>query len=309
MAIIRLASPRGFCAGVERAIRTVEDALKEFGAPVYVRHEIVHNAHVVSRLKAMGAIFVEDLDAAPDDRPVIFSAHGAPRSAYIEAAARNLAAIDATCPLVLKVHNEVRRHVDRGRHVILVGHAGHPEVIGTMGQASPGAVSLVETIEDARRFAPPDGPLAYVTQTTLSVDECAEIVTELTARFPDIAGPSKADICYATTNRQEAVKQIAPGADVALIVGSANSSNSRRLVDAALAAGARKAFLVEDPASFDMSIVDGAAVIAVTSGASAPEDLVETLLQRIAMRRPVTIETIDHVRESVSFKQPALMAG
>jgi len=306
---VRLASPRGFCAGVERAVRTVEDALALFGAPVFVRHEIVHNAHVVGRLKAMGAVFVEDLATVEAGRPVVFSAHGAPQFAFHEARQLNLMAIDATCPLVLKVHSEVRRHIAQGRHVVLIGHAGHPEILGTMGQAPAGAVTLIETVSDAETFAPPAKPLAYATQTTLSVDDAAAIIAVLARRFPGIAAPRRADICYATQNRQEAVKKIAPGADCVLVVGSPQSSNSRRLVEAARAAGAKSAFLVEDPASFDLSATVGASIIGVTSGASAPEDLVETLLRRLAERSLIAIETVEHVREDVVFKQPLMMAG
>jgi 4-hydroxy-3-methylbut-2-enyl diphosphate reductase len=306
---VRLASPRGFCAGVERAVRTVEEALARFGAPIFVRHEIVHNRHVVRRLEAMGAVFVEDLALVPGGRPVIFSAHGAPQSAYAEAGARNLMTIDATCPLVTKVHNEVRRHLMLGRHVLLVGHRGHPEVIGTMGQAPAGAVSLIETLAEAAAFAAPDAPLAYVTQTTLSVDDTAAIVAVLSERFPAIAGPRKSDICYATTNRQDAVKKIAPGADIVLVVGSPASSNSNRLVDAAVKAGARTAMLVDDPDAFDLAILEGAAVAGVTSGASAPEELVERLLARLAGRFALRIETQDDVREDVVFKQPLMLAS
>ncbi len=306
--VVRLAAPRGFCAGVERAIRTVEDALAIYGAPVFVRHEIVHNAHVVRRLQAMGAVFVENLDEVDDDRPVVFSAHGAPKTAYIEAAARNLTTIDATCPLVLKVHNETRRHVDAGRHIALIGHQGHPEVIGTMGQAPKGAVTLIQTVEDALTTSFPDAPLAYVTQTTLSVDDTAEIIAALQERFPEIAGPRKSDICYATSNRQDAVKLIAPGADLVLVVGSPQSSNSSRLVETALRAGARQAFLVDDPAKFDLSYCKNAATIGVTSGASVPEYLVEDLLHRLAENFPLHIETIEHAREDLVFKQPMMMA-
>lgn len=306
---VRLASPRGFCAGVERAVRTVEDALAQYGAPIFVRHEIVHNAHVVRRLESMGAVFVEDLTRVPSGAPVIFSAHGAPQSAYAEAERLDLKTIDATCPLVSKVHNEVRRHLILGRHVVLVGHRGHPEVIGTMGQAPEGAVSLIETLADAAAFAPPEAPLAYVTQTTLSVDDTAEIVALLTRRFPAIAGPRKSDICYATTNRQDAVKKIAPGADMVLVVGSPASSNSNRLVDTALKSGARAAMLVESPAAFDVGQIGPGATIGVTSGASAPEDLVETLLARLAETFRLRIETIDHVREDVVFKQPLMLAS
>lgn len=307
--LVRLASPRGFCAGVERAVRTVEEALAAFGAPVFVRHEIVHNAHVVNRLKAMGAVFVEDLAEVAAGRPVIFSAHGAPRSAYDQASARALVAIDATCPLVLKVHHEVRRHVAQGRHVILIGHAGHPETIGTMGQAASETVTLVETVEDAELIAPPADLLAYATQTTLSVDDAAAIIAVLKRRFPAIEGPRRSDICYATQNRQEAVKLISPGADLVFVVGSPQSSNSKRLVEAALGAGAAEALLVDDPALLDLSIFDGAKIIGVTSGASAPEYLVEVLLKRLAERFAIRIDTIEHVREDVVFKQPMLMAS
>jgi 4-hydroxy-3-methylbut-2-enyl diphosphate reductase len=306
---IRLASPRGFCAGVERAIRTVEDALALFGRPVFVRHQIVHNEHVVRRLEAMGAVFIDELSDVVEGRPVIFSAHGVPRAAVHEARERGLLAIDATCPLVTKVHNELRRHIEQGRHVIMIGHNGHPEVIGTMGQAADGAVSLIETREDAELIAPPAGPLAYVTQTTLSVDDTAAAVAVLKRRFPTIAGPSRSDICYATSNRQEAAKLIADGADIVLVIGSPTSSNSRRLVETAEAAGAGRAFLVENPVEFDLSLLDGARVIGLTAGASTPEDLVEQMLMRLAQRFPVRVETVEHVREDVTFKQPVMMAG
>lgn len=306
---VRLASPRGFCAGVERAVRTVEDALAAFGAPVFVRHEIVHNAHVVGRLKSMGAVFVENLDEVTPGRPVIFSAHGAPRSAYDDAHERKLMAIDATCPLVLKVHNEVRRHIAQGRHVILIGHRGHPEITGTMGQAPEGAVTLIETVNEAEAISPPAGPLAYATQTTLSLDDASAIIGILKQRFPAIEGPRKSDICYATQNRQEAVKKIAPGAEIVFVVGSPQSSNSKRLVEAADNAGASAALLVDDPDALDLSIVNGFSVIGVTSGASAPEELVERLLARLAERFAIVVETIEHVREDVVFKQPLLMAS
>lgn len=306
---VRLASPRGFCAGVERAVRTVEDALAVFGAPVFVRHEIVHNEHVIRRLKAMGAVFVDDLADVDADRPVIFSAHGAPRSAHDDANSRKLLTIDATCPLVLKVHNEVRRHIAGGRHVILIGHRGHPEVIGTMGQAPQDAVTLIETENEAATVEVPPGLLAYATQTTLSIDETAAIVAILQRRFPGLTGPRTSDICYATQNRQEAVKKISVGADLVLVVGSSHSSNSRRLVETALSSGAAAARLVENPQSFDLSIAAEARVIGVTSGASAPESLVETLLARLAELRPIVIETVEHLREDVVFKQPMMKAG
>ena len=236
---VRLAAPRGFCAGVERAIRTVEEALTLHGAPVYVRHEIVHNRHVVERLRAMGAVFIEDLKDAPDDRPVIFSAHGAPKCVHDEAARRGMISIDATCPLVLKVHSQTRRHAAKGRHVYLVGHANHPEVVGTMGQAPEGAVTLVETAQDVAALPSRNGPKAYVTQTTLSVDDANTVIAALKTRFPDIAGPAKEDICYATSNRQHAVKATAPGVDMFIVIGSETSSNSKRLVEVALSAGAK----------------------------------------------------------------------
>lgn len=306
---VRLASPRGFCAGVERAVITVEQALAEYGAPVFVRNQIVHNMHVVRRLEAMGAVFVEDLASVAPGRPVIFSAHGAPRSAHIEATSRGLKTIDASCPLVLKVHNEVRRKVAAGRHVILIGHAGHPEVIGTMGQAPSGAVTLVENEEAARRVATPSMPLAFVTQTTLSVDDAAAIINILRRRFSGIEGPNKSDICYATQNRQEAVKLISPGADIVYIVGSQRSSNSNRLVEAAIAAGARSAKLIEDPAQADLAASEAATIIGVSSGASTPETLVEQLLMRLAQNFTIHIETIEHVREAVTFRPPLLKAS
>jgi len=306
---VRLASPRGFCAGVERAIRIVEDALTAFGAPVYVRHEIVHNTHVVSRLRAMGAVFIENVEDAPQDRPLILSAHGAPRAVHQEAADRRIRIIDATCPLVQKVHAETRRHVERGRHVILIGHAGHPEVEGTLGQAPRDTVTLVQSVSDVAGLNPPSASLAYVTQTTLSVDDAAGIVAALKARFPDISGPKTSDICYATTNRQAAVKRIAPGCDLVAVIGSPASSNSSRLVDAALAAGARRALLLDDPATCNMEIFDGVGTLGVTAGASAPESLVEALLQRLAARFRLAVETVETAVEDVVFKTPALLAG
>jgi 4-hydroxy-3-methylbut-2-enyl diphosphate reductase len=306
---VRLASPRGFCAGVERAIRTVEEALCLHGAPVFVRHQIVHNAHVVERLEAMGAVFIEDLAEAPDSRPLIFSAHGVSRAVQKAAAERSMTTIDATCPLVQKVHAETRRQALKGRHVVLVGHAGHPEVEGTMGQVEPGAVTLVQTKEDAEALEPPPGPLAYVTQTTLSVDDSAEIIAILQRRFPSIEGPRTADICYATTNRQSAVKRIAPGADLVLVIGSPNSSNSRRLVDTAIAGGASTARLVEDPETCDLAALDQIDVLGITAGASAPEFLVERLLARLAKIYDLKIETVETAEENIVFKTPMLMAG
>ncbi|MCB2113481.1 MAG: 4-hydroxy-3-methylbut-2-enyl diphosphate reductase [Parvularculaceae bacterium] len=307
--IVRLASPRGFCAGVERAVRTVEEALATFGAPVFVRHEIVHNAHVVQRLKSMGAVFIEDIADAPPGRPLIFSAHGAPRAAFDEARARNIDPIDATCPLVHKVHHQIRRSVARGRHVLMIGHKNHPEVIGAMGQAPSGSTTLIETVDDAETFSPPPGALTYVTQTTLSLDDAAQITAVLKKRFPAIEAPRKSDICYATQNRQEAARSISAGADCVFVLGSAQSSNSNRLVETALRAGAKSAVLVENPATFDLSVVAGAGAIGVTAGASTPECLVETLLTRIAEIRRIEIRTIENTREDVFFKSPARLAG
>ena len=306
---VRLAAPRGFCAGVERAIRTVEETLAAYGAPVYVRHEIVHNRHVVDRLSAMGAIFVEDLNDAPDDRPIIFSAHGAPKSVYTEASRRNMTAIDATCPLVLKVHNEARRHIAAGRKVVLIGHAGHPEVIGTIGQAPAGSIILLETIADVDAMADPKTPLAYVTQTTLSVDDTAEIIDRLKIRFPEIVGPVREDICYATSNRQLAVKAIAPDVDVFVIFGSETSSNSKRLVEVALTAGAERAVLTECAGTFDWSVLDGAKNLGVSAGASAPEELVEEFLKELATRFAITVKTVEIAREDVVFKSPMRLAS
>ncbi len=306
---VRLASPRGFCAGVERAIRTVEDTLAAYGAPVYVRHEIVHNTHVVARLSAMGAKFIEDLDDVPADRPVVFSAHGAPQSAHAEAAARKLVKIDATCPLVLKVHTQTRRHIAAGRKVVLIGHRGHPEVVGTMGQAPEGAVLLVETIADVAALPDPDGPLAYATQTTLSVDETRDILAALKERFPDIAGPAREDICYATSNRQQAVKASAAGTDLFIVIGSTTSSNSVRLVETARGAGAKDALLLEDAGSADWARIDAASVIGLSAGASAPEILVEEFLTALAARRTLRVETVETARETISFKSPLRLAS
>ena len=307
---VRLAAPRGFCAGVDRAIQVVEATLERFGAPVYVRHEIVHNRHVVSRLRGMGAVFVETLEECPDDRPVVFSAHGSPKAVMEGAKARGMTYLDATCPLVSKVHVEAARHHAAGRQVLLIGHAGHPEVVGTMGQLPEGAVILVETLEDARAFAPSGtGGVAYVTQTTLSVDDTAEIVEALKARFPDMAAPHRDDICYATTNRQDAVKSIAGACDVLLVIGSANSSNSVRLVEVGLKAGAPRAFLIDDAGDLDLSWLEGAATVGVTAGASAPEDLVQGVIARLSEAFAVTVEEIGAARETVSFKLPrALLA-
>ncbi|MBI5939454.1 MAG: 4-hydroxy-3-methylbut-2-enyl diphosphate reductase, partial [Caulobacterales bacterium] len=266
---VLLASPRGFCAGVDRAIQIVERAIEKYGAPVYVRHEIVHNRHVVERLRALGAVFVEELDEAPDDRPVVFSAHGVPKSVPAEAKARRMLFLDATCPLVSKVHVEAQRHFDAGREIVLIGHEGHPEVVGTMGQLPEGAAKLIEHVADAEVFEPVDASnVAFVTQTTLSVDDTADIVAVLQRRFPGIAAPHKEDICYATTNRQDAVKQLADRSDLLLVVGSRNSSNSVRLVEVGLRGGASNARLLDDAAGLDWAWLEGVATLGITAGAS-----------------------------------------
>ncbi len=306
---VRMATPRGFCAGVDRAIQIVERAIEKFGSPVYVRHEIVHNRHVVDRLKSLGAVFVKELDECPDDRPVVFSAHGVPKSVPATARARDLLFLDATCPLVSKVHIEAERHHANGKHIILIGHAGHPEVVGTLGQLPDGAISLVETVEDAETFQRPGRqPLAYATQTTLSLDDTAEIVRTLKSRFPELPDPHKEDICYATTNRQEAVKQLADGSDLVLVVGSKNSSNSVRLVEVALRAGAADARLIDDASQIDWSWFEGVGVVGVTAGASAPEPLVEGVVE--AMRRKFDVVVADDPgeRETVIFKLPRALA-
>ena len=307
---VRLATPRGFCAGVDRAIQIVERAIEKFGAPVYVRHEIVHNRHVVERLKGMGAVFVKELDECPDDRPVVFSAHGVPKSVPATARSREMLFLDATCPLVSKVHVEAERHHAAGRHIILIGHAGHPEVVGTMGQLPPGAISLVETVADAEDFQRPgDQPLAYATQTTLSVDDTADILAALKRRFPELPDPHKEDICYATTNRQEAVKQLGEGCQLVLVVGSKNSSNSARLVDVALKAGAGDARLVDDAGDVDWSWFDGVTTVGVTAGASAPEPLIEALIDAIRARFDAVVTEDDGARETVSFKLPRVLTA
>ena len=307
---VLLAEPRGFCAGVERAIQIVELALERYGAPVYVRHEIVHNRFVVEQLMAKGAVFVEELDAVPEGAPVVFSAHGVPKSVPQDAEARGLFYLDATCPLVSKVHVEVGRHHAEGRQIVLIGHAGHPEVIGTLGQLPPGAVALVETLEDAAAFRPHDPErLAYVTQTTLSVDDTAAIVARLKARFPAIAGPHKKDICYATTNRQDAVKSIADACDAILVVGAPNSSNSMRLVEVAARAGCETAFLVERAKDIDWRALEGARCIGITAGASAPEILVEEVLSALRERYEVRVDEIRIRDEDVQFKLPRALTA
>jgi 4-hydroxy-3-methylbut-2-enyl diphosphate reductase len=303
---VLLCSPRGFCAGVVRAIESVEQALRIYGAPVYVRHEIVHNRYVVESLKAKGAIFVEDLAEIPDTgAPVIFSAHGVPRAIPEEAARRHLLAFDATCPLVTKVHREAEIHFRRDRQIVLIGHAGHPEVIGTMGQLPAGSITLVQTLEDAEKFTPRDeSKLAYVTQTTLSVEDTAAMVEVLKRRFPQIVGPHKADICYATTNRQEAVKRVAPVVDAMIVVGAPNSSNSQRLREVAERAGCPRAFLVQRAADIDWRAFDGVARLGVTAGASAPEVLVEEVLGAFAERYALDIEAVSAAEEGMFFPLP-----
>ena len=306
---VLLATPRGFCAGVDRAIQIVERAICKYGAPVYVRHEIVHNRHVVERLKALGAVFVEELDECPADRPVVFSAHGVPKAVPAEARSRKMFYLDATCPLVSKVHVEAGRHFDAGREIVLIGHAGHPEVVGTVGQLPPGAVTLIETIEDARTFTPRDpGNLAFVTQTTLSVDDTADIVAALRARFPEIAAPHKEDICYATTNRQEAVKSVAARSGILLVLGSANSSNSVRLAEVGRRAGA-KAHLIDDADGLDLAWLAGAATVGITAGASAPDALVHGVVERLAKTFDVSVEEVDGARETVTFRLPRELVG
>ncbi|MFO0347849.1 MAG: 4-hydroxy-3-methylbut-2-enyl diphosphate reductase [Labrys sp. (in: a-proteobacteria)] len=303
---ILLCAPRGFCAGVVRAIDAVEQALRHFGAPVYVRHEIVHNKYVVEDLKTRGAIFVDDLDQVPDGtRPVIFSAHGVPKSVPAEASARNLIAIDATCPLVTKVHREAEIHHRRGRQVVLVGHRGHPEVIGTMGQLPDGTVLLVETLEDVATLAPRNPlALAYVTQTTLSVDDTSAIVAALKERFPAIVGPHKEDICYATTNRQEAVKTVAPQVEAMIIVGAPNSSNSQRLREVAERSGCRLTALVQRADEIDWDRFGAITSLGISAGASAPEILVDEIIAAFADRYTVRIGTVSTADETVFFPLP-----
>ena len=303
---VLLAAPRGFCAGVDRAIQIVELALAKFGAPVYVRHEIVHNRYVVESLKAKGAVFVEELDEIPDTtQPVIFSAHGVPKSVPRAAKSRNMFAIDATCPLVFKVHTEATRHFAEGRKILLIGHAGHPEVEGTTGQLPPGAVTLIESAAHAETIAPEDvSRLAYVTQTTLSVDDTAEIVAILKRRFPEIVGPHKEDICYATTNRQAAVKAIAGKVDLTIVVGAPNSSNSLRLVEVAERSGCPKAILIQRAAEIPWNLLDSASAVGVTAGASAPETLVDEVLDALAQRFDIAVEQVTTANERIAFNVP-----
>ncbi len=307
---VLLASPRGFCAGVDRAIQIVETALQRYGAPIYVRHAIVHNHHVVAALEAKGAIFVDELDEVPADGRVVFSAHGVPKSVPAAARDRHLHYVDATCPLVSKVHREAERHHRDGRQIVLIGHAGHPEVIGTMGQLPGGAISLIENAGQAETIAPPSpngadpGGLAYVTQTTLSVDDTAAIVAILQRRFPAIHGPKQADICYATTNRQAAVKAIAPRCQAVIVVGSPNSSNSNRLVEVARLAGCPDAVLVEGADAVDWQRFAGLRTIGITAGASAPEILVEGLIDACRNHFDVTVEPVSVATEDIAFKLP-----
>ncbi len=306
---VLLAGPRGFCAGVDRAIKIVEEAIRRYGAPVYVRHEIVHNRFVVESLERQGAVFVEELDEVPDDAPVVFSAHGVPKSVPAEAVRRKLFYLDATCPLVSKVHREAEQHFARGRHILLIGHAGHPEVVGTMGQLPEGTVTLVEDEEHAKVVpVPRDRPLAFITQTTLSVDDTAGIVKALQARFPEIASPAKEDICYATTNRQAAVKAIAQqGAELMIVVGAPNSSNSLRLVEVAERAGCPRAMMVQRGRDLDPAMLRGLRSIGITAGASAPEVLVEEVLARLREHFTLAIEEVVVAEERITFKLPAAL--
>lgn len=303
-----LAAPRGFCAGVDRAIKIVEMALDKWGAPVFVRHEIVHNKFVVDGLRDKGAVFVESLDECPDDRPVIFSAHGVPKAVPAKAASRQMIYVDATCPLVSKVHIEAQRHADNGLQMVMIGHDGHPETIGTMGQLPEGEVLLVETVADVATIAPRDPErLAFVTQTTLSVDDTIDIVAALKARFPAIIGPHKEDICYATTNRQEAVKAMAPKCDAMLVVGAPNSSNSRRLVEVGTKAGCAYSQLVQRAGDIDWRSLDGIASVGITAGASAPEVLIDEVIAAFGARYDMTVEYVETAVENVEFKVPRVL--
>ena len=303
-----LAAPRGFCAGVDRAIKIVEMALQKWGAPVYVRHEIVHNKFVVDGLRDKGAVFVEELDECPTDRPVIFSAHGVPKAVPAEARRREMVFVDATCPLVSKVHVEAERHHADGLQMVMIGHAGHPEVLGTMGQLPEGEVLLVETVEDVTGITPRDpSRLAFITQTTLSVDDTAAIVAALQARFPAIVGPAKEDICYATTNRQEAVKAVAPKIDALLVIGAPNSSNSRRLVEVGKAAGCAYSQLVMRASEIDWRAMEGIGAVGVTAGASAPEVLINEVIDAFRARFDVTVEIVETAQENIEFKVPRVL--
>ena len=303
--LIRVAAPRGFCAGVDRAIEIVEKTLERYGAPVYVRHEIVHNRFVVDELAAKGAIFVEELEECPEDRPVVFSAHGVPKSVPAEAKRRRMIYVDATCPLVSKVHREAERHHAQGRHILLIGHAGHPEVVGTMGQLPSGTMTLVETTTDAESIEPPKGAkLAFASQTTLSVDDTAEIIAILQRRFPEIASPKQEDICYATTNRQSAVKALAHNSDLFLVVGASNSSNSNRLVEVALLSGAKNSYLISRASDIDWDWLKGVETLGLSAGASAPEQLVQEVIEALKSRYNASIEEIVVAKENIHFKLP-----
>jgi 4-hydroxy-3-methylbut-2-enyl diphosphate reductase len=305
---LHLAAPRGFCAGVDRAIKIVELAIEKWGAPVYVRHEIVHNKFVVDGLRAKGAVFVEELDECPPDRPVIFSAHGVPKSVPQAAEARKMVYVDATCPLVSKVHIEAARHSEAGLQMVMIGHEGHPETVGTMGQLPEGEVLLVETPEDVAGLMPRDPDrLAYVTQTTLSVDDTADVVAALKARFPAIVGPHKEDICYATTNRQDAVKAMAPQCDAILVVGAPNSSNSKRLVEVGARAGCKYAQLVQRADDIDWRSLSGIGSVGITAGASAPEVLIEEVIDAFKERYDVTVNPVVTAQENVEFKVPRIL--
>lgn len=303
-----LAAPRGFCAGVDRAIKIVEMALQKWGAPVYVRHEIVHNKFVVDSLRDKGAVFVEELEECPDDRPVVFSAHGVPKSVPAEAERRHMIAVDATCPLVTKVHLEAARHAEAGLQMIYIGHRGHPEAIGTLGQLPEGEVLLIETVEDVATLQVRDPEkLAYISQTTLSVDDTAGIIAALVARFPGIESQSREDICYATTNRQAAVKAVAPKIDALLVIGAPNSSNSKRLVEVGRTAGCATAMLIQRATEIDWAALDGARSIGLTAGASAPEVLVDEVIEAFRARYDLTVELVETTKERVEFKVPRIL--
>jgi 4-hydroxy-3-methylbut-2-enyl diphosphate reductase len=302
--MLLIAAPRGFCAGVDRAIEIVERAIERYGAPVYVRHEIVHNRYVVDALKAQGAIFVEELDEVPQGAPVVFSAHGVPKSVPVEAERREMVWVDATCPLVSKVHRQAERQIEAGRHIVFIGHRGHPEVIGTMGQVPQGAITLVETVDDVEALSfDEEDQLAFLTQTTLSVDDTRAIVARLQAKFPHIVGPKAEDICYATSNRQAAVKAIAPGSDLVLVIGSPSSSNSLRLVEVAERMGTQ-AKLIERASDIDPAWLDGVGTIGLTAGASAPEKLVREVVDRLAEWRDIEEHSIVNAEEKMVFKLP-----
>lgn len=305
---IQLASPRGFCAGVDRAIQIVEGALEKWGAPVYVRHEIVHNVHVVERLKSIGAVFVEELDECPNDRPVIFSAHGVPKSVPIDAQKRNMIYVDATCPLVSKVHIEAQRLYDLGYEIILIGHKGHPEVIGTLGQLIDGSITLIEDTNDAKNFMPKNTEkLGLITQTTLSVDDTIDIIKILEERFPKLHKPHKEDICYATTNRQESVKAASTNADLLLVVGSQTSSNSQRLREVGLKSGAKHSYLIDDVNDIDWAWFDDVNTLALSAGASAPEDLVLEIINACKARFNVSLDNRELIKENIVFKLPRIL--